>query len=135
MKAGAVGVSVLFLTVLACEREGSRPVIAPQESALPEQRHETPPSAPSTSAVTVPTTGECGELAMKRVGLIEEGLGGQHPNVVSVDTLLAQCADKTPSPEACLRVAKELTETTAGGYGPNHPKVRSLTAQQALCPK
>jgi hypothetical protein len=77
----------------------------------------------------------CGELAMTRVGLIEEGRGENHPEVVGVDALLAKCTDKTPSPDTCQRVTNELTETTARGYGTNHPKVRSLRARQALCPK
>jgi hypothetical protein len=84
--------------------------------------------------VTSHAAESCGELAVTRVGLIADGKGDQHPEVLGVDALLAQCGDKTPSPDVCLRLKRELVETEAGGYGPNHPRMRSLRAKLALCP-
>ena len=69
------------------------------------------------------------------VSLVASGLGEKHPELVGVDALLAQCADTTPSPDACRRLTNELVESTARGYGANHPRMRSLRAKQALCPK
>jgi hypothetical protein len=116
----AAGMSVVLLVLVnvACNSE----------------RAAAPPPA-SASAATSHAADACGEYAMTRAGLIAEGEGEKHPKVVGVDAVLAQCEDKTPSPDACRRVTNELMEITAAGYGPNHPRVRSLRAQQSLCPK
>ena len=123
-----------LLLVTACDGdhvEGARPAASPQKTTAHETRRETPPPpAPKSHAAE-----SCGELAMTRAGLTEEGKGEKHPEVVGVDALLAQCTDKTPSPEECRRVSNELTESTARGYGSAHPKVRSLRAKQTLCSK
>lgn len=137
MKAVVV-IGLLFAhAVCACDGERiespppASPAPPPVGAAAPRERSRDTASAPETSHAGEP----CGELAMTRAGMTAAGLGENHPKVVGVDALLAQCADKTPSSESCRRVANELIESTARGLGENHPKIRALRAKKGLCPE
>lgn len=128
--------SLLVLFVVACDGEhveSARPAASP--TAVRQERREGTPTTTSASAPPSHAKESCGELAMTRAALIEKGQGEKHPELVSVEALLAQCTEKTPSTEECRRVSNELIEATSRGYGTNHPTVRSLRAKQALCPK
>lgn len=125
---------LLVCGVAACAHERTE---GPSQPASPshEERRGGSPGGASPPTATAHTAKSCGEIAMTRAGVIETGLGANHPEVVRLDALLAQCADKTPSPDECRHVMSELTEVTTRGYGPNHPTTRALRAKLELCPK
>jgi hypothetical protein len=87
---------------------------------------------------------------MTRAGLLARGFGERHPEVLSVDALLAECPSKDgsslaqpergqnknapPSAASCKRVNDELIEKRQL-YGEGHPIIVSLRTMRDLCPK